>query len=134
MRRILSSNLSEAMQSILILAVFLLLIDASPACLAAEPCQAFHGRITFYSGDGQLRLWHIGTHHEFEPDYWGSDGGISWDRAVKLLKAGNESAGAASDNVLYADFVVCPTKALRKGWVQPAIIRSMKHVRVVPAE
>jgi len=134
MRRILSSNHSEAMRSIIILAAFLLVTAALPDCLAAEPCQAFHGRITFYSGDGQLRLWHIGTHHEFEPDYWGADRGASWDKAVKLLKATNESAGAASDNVLYADFVVCSTKPWRKGWVQPAIIRSMTHVHVVPSK
>ena len=117
-----------------LLAAFFVLIAATPACFAAQPCQTFYGRITFYSGDGQLRLWHIGTHHEFEPDYWGPDKGASWDRAVKLLKAGNEAAYAASLNVLYADFVVCLTKPLRKGWVQPAIIRSMTHVHVVPVK
>jgi hypothetical protein len=100
---------------------------------AAQPCQTFHGRAHFYAGDGQFRIWHIGTHHEFEPDPDSHDHGASWDPIIKLLKAGDESAGAASRNDLFADFEVCPTEPLRKGAVQRAIVRKMTHVRVVPA-
>ena len=111
----------------------LLTIWASIA-FAAEPCQKIHGRMILYMADGQLRLWHIGTHHEFEPDYDGSDQGSSWDKAVDLLKSGNDDAGAAGDNALFADFLVCPTKPLQKGAVQPAVIRGMIHPHVVPRD
>jgi hypothetical protein len=120
------------MRLVLPLALLLLVAARSSPCLATERCQAFYGRMVLYPADGQLRLWHIGTHHEFQPEYTGSDGGASWDKAVDLLKAGNEAAGAAGDNTLYADFVVCPTEPLRKGWVQSATIRSMSHIHVVP--
>lgn len=120
------------MKKIRLALLFLSLLWAvvgSPASLAAEPCQAFRGRIMFYPGDMQTRLWHIGTHHEFEPA--ASDNGTSWDRAMKLLHAQGELLHTAKMSALYADFIVCPTEPLRKGWVQPAIIRSMKHVHVV---
>jgi len=45
-----------------------LLILTTPLAFAAEACQTIHGRAIYYSGDGQLRIWHIGTHHTFRPD------------------------------------------------------------------
>lgn len=120
------------MQLTLITSAFLI-IQASIA-VSAEPCQQIHGRMVLYAADGQLRLWQIGSQHEFEPDYNASDKGSSWDKAVDLLKTGNEQAGAAGDNALFADFLVCPTKPLQKGAVQPAVIRRMAHVHVVPRD
>ncbi|SEG65593.1 hypothetical protein SAMN05421819_4049 [Bryocella elongata] len=96
---------------------------------AAEPCQTFHGRARFYSADGQLRIWHIGTHHEFMPDYRFDD--PSWDRVVDRLKNGAESAGAAGNNDLFATFTVCPTEPFRQGAAQTAIVHSMRHPVIV---
>ena len=115
------------------LCLIALTLAAASTLHAAEPCQTFHGRAHFYSGDSQFRIWHIGTHHEFEPDYAGTDQGTSWDRVIDLLKAGDEDAGAASLNDLYATFTVCPTKPLVPGAVQPAIVKRIEHPRVVPS-
>jgi hypothetical protein len=49
---------------------------------AAESCAVIHGRAHLYGGDGRLRIWHIGTHHEYEPD------GSSWTRVEKWLEEG----------------------------------------------
>jgi hypothetical protein len=109
-----------------------LLILTTPLAHAAEPCQTIHGRAIYYPADGQLRLWHIGTHHEFEPDAYQGKTPNPWDKIITLLKAGDTSPAAGSNNALYGDFVVCPTKPYREGAVQPANIRSMSHLRVVP--
>ena len=109
-----------------------LLILTAASAHAAEPCQTIHGRAIYYSADGQLRLWHIGTHHEFEPDNSQANTETSWDKIMHLLKAGDDSPAAGSNNALYGDFVVCPTQPYHQGAVQPAIIRSMSHLRVVP--
>jgi len=45
--------------------VLALILLMSPSLSLAETCREIHGRAVFYSGDGQLRIWHIGTHHEF---------------------------------------------------------------------
>lgn len=98
---------------------------------AADPCKVIHGRAHFYGGDGQLRIWHIGTHHEYEPDE------ASWDRVMKWLEDGvpeSEKANYASPAsavYLYADFLVCPTEPLKKGAVQRAEIKSVSHRRYV---
>ena len=109
-----------------------ILLTLSTPAFAAEPCQTIHGRDIYYSADGQLRLWHIGTHHEFEPDAYQGNTASSWDKIITLLKAGDTSPAAGSNNALYGDFVVCPTKPYHEGAVQPATIRSMSHLRVVP--
>jgi hypothetical protein len=109
-----------------------LLILTTPLAFAAEPCQSFHGRALFYSADGQFRIWHIGTHHEFEPpDMPGSnpDYEPSWNRLMTVLLAGSQNP---DDHAVYGDFVVCPTQPYHHGAVQPAVIRSMSHLRVVP--
>jgi hypothetical protein len=111
-----------------------LLILIVPRAFAAEPCQSIHGRAIYYSADGQLRLWHIGTHHEFEADAYAGATPNPWDKIIALLKAGDTSPAAGSNNALYGDFIVCPTRPYREGAVQPATIRSMSHLRVVPRD
>jgi len=101
---------------------------------AAEDCVTIHGRAHLYCGDGQLRIWHIGTHHEFEPDE------TSWERVVAWLEAGvkesdkKQSACPAGDVYLFADFEVCPTEPLKQGAVQRAVIKSASHRRYVPVK
>jgi len=94
---------------------------------AAEPCQQFHGRAHLYSGDLQLRIWHIGTHHEFEPDETTWTTVVDWLNAGVSAKERSNYAIPASDVMLYGDFSVCPVEPLRKGWVQQAKILSVSH-------
>jgi hypothetical protein len=105
-----------------------------PGLYAAEPCKVIHGRARFYGGDGQLRIWQIGTHHQYEPDE------PSWPRVIKWLEAGvPESeranyASPASSVDLYADFPICPTEPFKQGSVQRANIKSASHRRYVKVE
>jgi hypothetical protein len=93
----------------------------------AQNCTTIHGRAHYYAGDGQLRIWHIGTHHEFEPDK------TTWPRVMKWLEAGvtpsarKNYAAPASAVDLYADFRICPTEPFKKGSVQEAKILSATH-------
>ncbi|MFZ0393246.1 MAG: hypothetical protein WCF17_00530 [Terracidiphilus sp.] len=108
---------------LVITAIFSVAISLS----AAEPCVTFHGRAHYYGGDGQLRIWRIGTHHEFEPD------SSTWSQVISWLEAGvppverKNYASPASAVNLFADFEVCPTEPLRKGAVQEAKIMSATH-------
>jgi hypothetical protein len=94
---------------------------------AADPCFVIHGKAHLYGGDGQLRIWHVGTHHEFEPDE------TTWDTVVGWLDAGLKKgdserfASPASNLMLFGDFTVCPTEPFRQGAVQKAKIVSVKN-------
>jgi hypothetical protein len=101
---------------------------------AKPSCQTIHGRAHLYTGDGQLRIWHIGTHHDFEPD------ASSWERVQGWLEEGatqdqkqQDPASYAGDVFLYGDFVICPIAPYRKGTVQSALVRSVTHRRYAPA-
>ena len=97
----------------------------------AQSCMTIHGRAHYYAGDGQLRIWHIGTHHEFDPDR------TTWPMVMKWIEAGVKPsdrkrwAALESKLDLYADFRVCPTELYRKGSVQEAKILSATHRRYV---
>ncbi len=99
---------------------------------AADDCVTIHGRARFYCGDGQLRIWHVGTHHEFEPDE------TSWDRVITWLEEGvkepnsKQDACTKSDVDLFADFEICPTEPLRPGAVQHAVVKTAIHRHYVP--
>ncbi|HVY93062.1 MAG TPA: hypothetical protein VHA14_09950 [Bryobacteraceae bacterium] len=111
--------------------VFLLLGAALPS-QAADACFTIHGRAHLYGGDGQLRIWHIGTHHEFEPDE------STWAKVESWLEAGvkesdrNRYASPASMLNLFADFLICPTEPFKAGSVQKAKILSATHRHYVP--
>jgi hypothetical protein len=91
---------------------------------AAESCITLHGRANLYGGDLQLRVWHIGTHHEYTPD------DATWPTVIDWLTAGVPKAERknyaipASSVFLYADFVVCPIEPFKQGSVQQAKILS----------
>ena len=105
---------------------------ASLTVRAAEPCTKIRGRAHLYSGDGQLRIWYIGTHHEFEPDNSSQPSVLKWLNAG--VKNPEKSRWASPDSTvfLFADFVVCPIEPYKKGSVQRAIIRSAEHRHYVP--
>jgi hypothetical protein len=99
---------------------------------AAEGCRTIHGRLHYYGGDGQLRIWHIGSHHEFEPD------ATTWDTVIQWLRDGvkrsewRNYADPATGVDLFADFDVCPTQPFKKGSVQEAKVMSASHRHYVP--
>jgi hypothetical protein len=84
-----------------------------------------------YCGDGQLRIWHIGTHHDFTPDESSWDMVVGWleDRATESDK--KEYACYAGANDLYADFLLCPTGPYKKGAVQEVKVVSATRRRYV---
>ncbi len=91
----------------------------------------FHGRANYFGGDGQLRLWHIGTHHEFEPDAASADKVMAW--LLKGVPADRQhDAIPASSVYLYGDFTVCPVEPFRAGAVQQATVKSVQHMHYVP--
>jgi hypothetical protein len=108
-----------------------LLVIVVVSAHAGDPCQIIHGRARSYSGDGQLRIWHIGTHHEYQPDESSWETVIGWleDGLPKSERAKYVSPASAVD--LYADFLVCPTEPFRKGAVQLAKIKTASHRRYV---
>jgi hypothetical protein len=79
-----------------------------------------HGRAHVYGGDGRIRIWHLGTHHDYEPD------ASSWARVQEWCEAGVKDsaklsyASPASTVYLFADFLICPTEPFKKGSVQQA--------------
>ena len=44
------------------IAIACLLLTLSSEAQTTESCRVIHGRERRYCGDGQLRIWHIGTH------------------------------------------------------------------------
>ena len=111
--------------------LLLLLLTMNCALWAAEPCETIHGRLHYYGGDGQLRIWHIGTHHDFTPD------NSSWDTVHHWLTEGvklserKDYADPATAVDLYGDFEICPTEPLRDGAVQHARVIAVSHRRYV---
>lgn len=109
-----------------------MLLSASALVQATEPCRTIRGRAHLYGGDGQLRIWHIGTHHEFQPD------AASWDRVVGWLTQGEPPPEQVAPyipgtrNYLFGEFVICPVESYRAGSVQTARIESVAHRRYVP--
>jgi hypothetical protein len=122
----------KAAQSFFVIFILLLMSGLSRA---AESCITIHGRAHFYVGDGQLRIWQIGTHHEFEPQDPASRGRvIGWLEEGVKSSEGKNYAAPASMVYLFADFEVCPTEPFKQGAVQSAKVLSASHRRYVPAE
>ena len=110
-----------------------LLIPLTLRAIAAEPCQQIHGRAHYYFADGQFRLWHIGTNHEFSLMYSeSSDRPYPVDeRILDMLRAGTKTPADISENDLFADFLVCPLEHYRKRAAQAAYVEKMNHPRMV---
>jgi len=109
------------------LAQLCLIVAASCSLHAAENCQTIHGRANYYGGDGQLRIWHIGTHHEYEPDESSEDKVLGWLLAGVKPAERQNYASPASAVYLYGDFLVCPTEPFKKGAVQVAKVKTVSR-------
>jgi hypothetical protein len=106
---------------------FQIIVLIAARVYGTEPCRVLHGRARFYSGDSQLRIWEIGTHHEYRPDDSSSDEVIGWLEAGVPKSERTKYVTPASVVDLYADFLVCPTEPFRKGSVQQAKLKSASH-------
>ena len=118
----------------LTLTLALLLFGVTTTASAAEPCQQINGRAHYYFGDGQFRLWHIGTHHEFLLLYSdNSDGGhyAADEKIYCLLQTDIKRPAEISTNDLFGDFLVCPVERFEKGAVQSAYVKTIYHSHLV---
>lgn len=108
-----------------------LLLTPVASVYAGEQCMVVHGRARLYSGDLQLRIWSIGTHHEYAPV------DSSWDRVIQWLAAGVPDSEKSRYTIpasavdLYADFLICPTEPFVEGSVQQAEVKIASHRRYV---
>ena len=83
------------------LTLFLLTLITAFPVQAAESCATIHGRAHFYGGAGQLRIWHVGTRYDKEPDE------SSWFRVQGWLEAGVKDSDIP---------IVIPTLGLLRGF------------------
>ena len=101
---------------------------------ADDACFTIHGRAHLYGGDGQLRIWHVGTHHDYEPDDSSRSRVEDWLEAGVKEPEKSQSASPVSLVYLFADFLICPTEPFKKGSVQKAKVVSAEHRRYVPVK
>jgi hypothetical protein len=92
-------------------------------------CNWAHGRLSFYNGTPALRLWKVGTHRILGiysgPDAWKRD---ALDNEHPELPANVERALKPFQNVIFADFEICPLEPEVAGEMQGACIQSAKNV------
>ena len=115
------------------LLLLLPLVFAVPS-RSGETCFTIHGRAHSYGGDGQLRIWHVGTHHDYEPDDSSRSSVLDWIEAGVKEPAKSQSATPLSSVDLFADFLICPTEPFKKGSVQKAKVISAEHRHYVPVK
>jgi len=75
----------------------------------------------------QLRIWHIGTHHEYTPDEASRATVVDWLMAGVKDPEQSQLACPVGSVFLFADFLICPTEPFRKGSGQQAKIVSAKN-------
>jgi hypothetical protein len=107
------------------------LLFATGQIRAADECTTIHGRASLTGGDLQLRIWQIGTRHEFEPVGSSGETVVGWLEAGVSEKDKQAYYIPASTVYLFADFLICPTESFKKGAVQRAEVKSATHRRYV---
>ena len=113
--------------SLLVRIVAAVILASAPSQLyAGELCRFVRGRAHAYGGDGRLRIWEIGTHHEFQPDDSSRAAVISWLQA-RATERESKFVSQISLVDMYADFLICPTEPFKKGSVQQAQVKSADH-------
>jgi hypothetical protein len=113
------------MRTLVLLYLFLAAACPNPVH-AAESCVLIHGRAHLYGGDGNLRVWHVGTHHEYEPDETSAASVVKWLDAG-VVDSERHYASPVSMVYLFADFLICPTEPFKNGSVQQAKVKSASH-------
>jgi hypothetical protein len=100
----------------------------------ASACVIIHGRLQYGNGTPALRLWHIGTNHEF-----GIFSGVNAEKRDPLdndhpqLPANLEQVFDGPNPfgpTIFADFEVCPLEPYISRHMQAACIESAAHIVV----
>jgi hypothetical protein len=118
-----------------IASLFLLPFITALPSQAADACITIDGRAHLYGGDGQVRVWHVGTHHEYQPDDSSRATVQGWlEAGVKDPENIHTAASPASTISMFADFLICPTEPFKKGSVQTAKIVSAQNRHYLPAK
>jgi len=93
-----------------------------------------HSRAGAYCGDGQLRIWEIGTHHEYEPDEMSASRMKQWlEEGVKHSDESNYAC-PAGQVYLFADFLLCPTEPFLNGSAQRVVVKRASRRRYTRVE
>ncbi len=120
------------MSAFCVLKLSLLLAASNVLLHAADSCFTIYGRAHYYGGDGNLRIWRVGTHHDFEPDSSSFSRVTTWLEAGVKEPAKSQSASPLSSVDLLADFLICPTEPFRQGFVQKAKVLGARNRHYVP--
>jgi len=81
-----------------------------------------------YNGTPGLRLWQIGTHHQFGLV---ADPG-SQDVDIPKLPSNLQRVFKPFKNNVYGNFELCPLDGYRKGYMQPAHLIAAKNLLARP--
>ena len=106
------------------------------ACKTPEntaSCYWAHGRLSVYNGTPSFRLWKTGT-HRLLGIYSGPDSEKRdvLDNEHPELPANVERALEPFQNVVFADFEICPLEPEHAGVMQAACIESAKNIVTNP--
>jgi hypothetical protein len=100
----------------------------------ASACVTIHGRLQCGNGTPALRLWHIGTTHEF-----GIYSGVNAEKRDPLDNEHPQLPEVLQKRYevpnpfelrIYADFEVCPLEPHIPGHMQAACVESANHIAV----
>lgn len=96
----------------------------------ASMCYWTHGRLSFYNGGSNYRIWKVGTKRilavfsgpsRFPPR-------TDADRENPEFPANVDAVFRPPDNWIYADFEVCPLEPEHPGWMQAVCVESAKKI------
>ncbi len=97
----------------------------------AASCYWTHGRLAAYNGTPTFRLWKTGTHRILGvysgADAWKRD---ALDNEHPELPGNVNRAMKPFENVVFADYEICPLEPEHRGWMQDVCIESAKNVVV----
>jgi hypothetical protein len=93
-------------------------------------CFWTHGRLTFGNGTPAFRLWQVGTKHLLGIYSGPSVDRHSLDNENPKLPADLMRKFKPGENLVYADFEVCPLETAKPGAMQAACIESAKNIVV----
>jgi hypothetical protein len=112
-------SLSLKKTTLRLIAAILLLTSVGVASeKASGECYTVRGRLQYYNGGPSTRIWVVGT--------------------SRMLGVRDEEEGLAAnvramlkdfDDVIFADFVVCPLTPRREGHMQMVRVESAKRIR-----
>lgn len=99
----------------------------------AAACYWAHGRLSVYNGTPSFRLWKIGT-HRIMGIYSGPEGEKrdALDNEHPELPANVGRALKPFQNVVFADFEICPLEPEVAGNMQAVCIESAKNIVADP--